>query len=293
MLNTSIFFKFFTFLIILALFFFAFSYVEKEAAERKFNLFLSNFLKANPEVKNITYSNLNTNLIWALEGKYEISNLIINLQNPLYNLQVGRLKIKQVRVKDMILFSHSNASELVGFEAGISDVFFKNLSKMSPDLPSNLDLFLNISLRYFVDEKTQKQRLAIDIHTHQELTDLQARVYTYSSPLTEKNRVLLPLTVNDVKLAGNRLLKIFDLANPNTIKITNNPKLRQNNIAQISASSKPNIIEKIYIQTLIKQIKNLDQLDKNLKIIHDSTAYQAALAYLLGDQSQTLITPPS
>ena len=278
--KTSFFFKFFTLLIILALFFFAFSYFEKKQAEQQFNILITQFLQANPEIKTMTYADLNTNLLWALEGKYEITSLIITAKDPIYNLQIGRIDLEKTKFKT-IKISQGHTTQLQSATISLSDIFIPNLNQFAPGLPSNFDLFLNMDLQYLNHPETQTQTLHINIAIYQELTQLQERIYGYTSSSTNpQDTILLPLDADQLKLKSNYFLKKFNLDHPNQVKIINNPKLNQSYLIKINPNQ--NIIHKIYKQTLEKELQNLNQLDKNLKIIQNSPGYQSALAYLQG-----------
>jgi len=288
MLNTSIFYKVFTLLIIIALFFFAFSYLEKKQAEQKFDFLITQFLQANPEIKSITYSDLNTNLLWALEGEYAITNLVITAQNPIYNFHVGSIFLHQMEFKT-IKIPHGTANQLQSAHINFNDVFLDNINQLAPGLPPNFGLLFSVDLRYLNRPETQTQEFNIIFAIYQELTELQARQYGYQfSSVNPNNTFLYPFDQHQLRLAGNKLFRELNNATRTHVKIINNPKLNQSYLITINPNQ--NIIHKIYKQTLEQELQNLNQLDKNLKIIQDSPAYQAALAYLLANQSQTLTT---
>ncbi len=293
MFKTSLFFKTFILIFILSLFFFAFSYLEKEQAKQEFNLLISQLIQANPEIiKTITYSDLNTNLLWAWQGKYEVTNLNIMTKNPLYQLTIGRIVLDQLQLQPVN-----------NIHLKINDIFFKNLNILIPQLPSDFDLFLNLDIHYsnlnnpnLNNPNIKTQKLLIHLEIMDGLTPLQTRDYFYTSQNPSQDNLKTNLKTN-LKIQGNDLLKIFNFSKPERSKITNNPDLNSSNLNKLNKANQKNkdknTTQALYQITLQKELNNLNQLAYYFKIIQDSPAYQAALAYLQGDQSQILITRPS
>ncbi len=216
MLVLTRFVKIILIIVISVFIFFAGSYEVKQWGLSEVNQTIKQLLISDPAIKQITYANLNINLISALQDRWILTDVvIIPRDNPDYRLVLGGVSLERAHIQHGVLES---------FQLRIDDVFIRNL-KQPLKLLNNFQPTLYFLINYQKDTKILKINMVI----FNQLENLQTRFYIYQPVVLDR-----PIPV---RLKNNPWITAWINQTPQKVLILNNPRLtaleNKNDIKQI------------------------------------------------------------